>query len=89
MTQRFIWDYETSLANAPQTIAFGVKMRAPVLIKCGTEAQNRCWLPRMLNGSDWWCQENAEPGAGSDLAAIKTTAVREGHERFIALVRDA
>jgi len=83
VTQRFIWDYETSLANAPPTIAFGLKMLAPVLIKFGTEEQKRYWLPRMLNGSDWWCQGYSEPGAGSDLAAIKTTAVRDGDEYVI------
>jgi alkylation response protein AidB-like acyl-CoA dehydrogenase len=83
VTQRFIWDYESSLAHAPRTIAFGLHMLAPVLIKFGNEDQKRHWLPRMLNGSDWWCQGYSEPGAGSDLAAIKTTAVRDGDEYVI------
>lgn len=83
VTQRFIWDYESGLANAPPVIAFGLKMLAPVLIKYGSEAQRRHWLPRMLNGDDWWCQGYSEPGAGSDLAAVKTTAVREGDEYVI------
>src|SRR5687768_7318615 len=83
VTQRLIWDYETSLAHAPHTIPFGLSMLAPVLIKFGTEAQKRYWLPRMLDGSDWWCQGYSEPGAGSDLAAIKTTAVRDGDDYVV------
>jgi len=83
VTQRFIWDYEAGLANAPPVIAFGLKMLAPVLLKYGTEDQRRHWLPRMLNGEDWWCQGYSEPGAGSDLAGVKTTAVREGDEYVI------
>lgn len=83
VTQRFIWDYECAVANAPPTIAFGLNMLAPVLIKFATEAQKQYWLPRMLNGSDWWCQGYSEPGAGSDLAAIKTTAVRDGDDYVI------
>lgn len=51
-------------------------MLGPVLIKYGNEAQKRHWLPRILDGSDWWCQGYSEPGAGSDLAAVKTSAVR-------------
>ena len=82
-TQSFIWDYESSLANAPPTIAFGLKMLAPVLIKYGSEDQRRHWLPRMLRGDDWWCQGYSEPGAGSDLAGVKTTAVREGDHYVI------
>jgi alkylation response protein AidB-like acyl-CoA dehydrogenase len=83
VTQRFIWDYESSLAHAPRAIAFGLNMLAPVLIKFGNEEQKAHWLPRMLNGSDWWCQGYSEPGAGSDLAAVKTTAVRDGDEYVI------
>ncbi|WP_332769265.1 acyl-CoA dehydrogenase family protein [Phenylobacterium sp.] len=83
VTQRFIWDYEKSLAHAPPTVAFGLNMLAPVLIKFGSEAQKGYWLPRMLNGDDWWCQGYSEPGAGSDLAAVKTTAVRDGDEYVI------
>jgi alkylation response protein AidB-like acyl-CoA dehydrogenase len=52
-------------------------MLGPVLIKYGNEAQKRHWLPRILDGSDWWCQGYSEPGAGSDLAAVRTTAVRK------------
>ena len=74
--EKFIFENECALANAPRIVPFGVNMLGPVLIKYGNEAQKRYWLPRILDGSDWWCQGYSEPGAGSDLAAVKTTAVR-------------
>jgi alkylation response protein AidB-like acyl-CoA dehydrogenase len=76
--QRFIFDNESALAHAPRVVPFGVNMLGPVLIKYGSEEQKRHWLPRILDGSDWWCQGYSEPGAGSDLAGLKTTAVRNG-----------
>jgi len=74
--QKFIFDNECALAHAPRIEPFGVNMLGPVLIKYGSEAQKRRWLPRILDGSDWWCQGYSEPGAGSDLASVKTTALR-------------
>jgi alkylation response protein AidB-like acyl-CoA dehydrogenase len=74
--EKFIFENECSLANAPRIVPFGVNMLGPVLIKYGDEAQKRYWLPRILSGADWWCQGYSEPGAGSDLAAVRTTAVR-------------
>ncbi len=76
--QRFIFETEVALAHAPRIVPFGLSMLAPVLIKYGSKAQKRHWLPRILDGTDWWCQGYSEPGAGSDLAALKTSAVREG-----------
>ena len=76
--QKFIFELECALAHAPRVVPFGVGMLGPVLIKYGNEAQKRHWLPRILSGEDWWCQGYSEPGAGSDLAGVKTTAVREG-----------
>jgi len=76
--QRFIFENECALAHAPRIVPFGVNMLGPVLVKYGNEAQKRHWLPRILDGSDWWCQGYSEPGAGSDLASVKTTAIREG-----------
>ena len=58
-------------------------MLGPVLIKYGSEAQKRHWLPRILDGTDWWCQGYSEPGAGSDLAAVQTTAVRDGDDYIV------
>ena len=62
---------------------FGVNMLAPVLIKFGSEAQKAHYLPRILDGTDWWCQGYSEPGAGSDLASLKTSAVREGDHYIV------
>ena len=76
--EKFIFEHECALAYAPRTVPFGVNMLGPVLIKYGSEAQKRHWLPRILSGADWWCQGYSEPGAGSDLASVKTSAVREG-----------
>ncbi len=76
--QAFIFENECALAGAPRIVPFGLSMLGPVLIKYGTEAQKRHYLPRILDGSDWWCQGYSEPGAGSDLASLKTTAVRDG-----------
>ena len=78
VTQKYIFEVEVALANAPRIVPFGVSMLGPVLIKYGSEEQKRYWLPRILDGSDWWCQGYSEPGAGSDLASVKTTAVRDG-----------
>ena len=76
--QKFIFEHECALAHAPRIVPFGVNMLGPVLVKYGNEAQKRYWLPRILDGSDWWCQGYSEPGAGSDLASVKTMAVRDG-----------
>ena len=76
--QRFIFENECAIAGAPRIVPFGLNMLGPVLIKYGTEAQKHHWLPRILDGSDWWCQGYSEPGAGSDLASLRTSAVRDG-----------
>ena len=76
--QTFIFEHECALAHAPRIPLFGISMLGPVLIKYGSDAQRHHWLPRILSGDDWWCQGYSEPGAGSDLASVKTTAVREG-----------
>ncbi|WBO22281.1 acyl-CoA dehydrogenase family protein [Sphingomonas abietis] len=76
--QHNIFDTETGLAYAPRIIPFGLSMLAPVLIKFGSDEQKRHFLPRILDGTDWWCQGYSEPGAGSDLASLRTSAVRDG-----------
>jgi len=78
VVQGFIFETECALAYAPRVVPFGVNMLGPVLIKFGTEEQKRHWLPRILDGSDWWCQGYSEPGAGSDLAGLKMRAQRNG-----------
>jgi len=74
--QRHIWEEECAAHNTPRVVPFGFSMLAPVLQKFGSKEQNDYWLPRMLKGEDWWCQGYSEPGAGSDLASLKTTAVK-------------
>jgi alkylation response protein AidB-like acyl-CoA dehydrogenase len=74
--EKFIFEHECCIAHAPRIVPFGVNMLGPVLIKFGNEKQKRHWLPRILDGSDWWCQGYSETGAGSDLAAVSTTAAR-------------
>jgi len=76
--QRHIFEEECAQANAPRVVPFGLTMLAPVLQKFGSEAQKAHYLPRILSGEDWWCQGYSEPGAGSDLASLKTRAVRDG-----------
>jgi alkylation response protein AidB-like acyl-CoA dehydrogenase len=78
VVQKFIFDNECALEHAPRILPFGLSMLGPVLIKYGSEAQKQRWLPRILDGSDWWCQGYSEPGAGSDLASLKTSARRDG-----------
>lgn len=74
----FIFESECALAGAPDVVPYGLGELAPVLIKYGTRAQKEHWLPRILNDDDWWCQGYSEPGAGSDLASLKTAAVLDG-----------
>jgi alkylation response protein AidB-like acyl-CoA dehydrogenase len=76
--QRHIWEEECAAAGTPPILPFGVNMVAPVIMAFGSEAQKAHFLPRILNCEDWWCQGYSEPGAGSDLASLKTTAERRG-----------
>jgi len=74
--ERHIFDEECADAGTPLQLPFGLKMVAPVIMKFGNEAQKARFLPRILAGEDWWCQGYSEPGAGSDLASLKTRAVQ-------------
>ena len=76
--QQYLFLDEMQQAPAPPPLAFGVNMLGPVLIAFGSEAQKRRFLPRIANIDDWWCQGFSEPGAGSDLASLRTTAKRDG-----------
>ena len=64
-------------------MSFGLAMLGPVVIKFGSEEQKAEILPRILDGTDWWCQGYSEPGAGSDLASLKTRADRDGDQYVI------
>ncbi len=83
MTQRYIYDEEFALAGAPRLPPFGPAMCAPVLLKFGTAVQKEQFLPRIRAGDDFWVQGYSEPGAGSDLAAVKTRAERVGDHYVI------
>jgi alkylation response protein AidB-like acyl-CoA dehydrogenase len=76
--QRHIFLDELHQAPAPEPLSFNVSMIGPVLIAFGSEEQKAHFLPRALNADDWWAQGFSEPGAGSDLASLKTAAVRDG-----------
>jgi alkylation response protein AidB-like acyl-CoA dehydrogenase len=76
--QRMIFTEENQAAPAPEPLSFNITMIGPVLAQFGTEEQKSRFLPRAKNLDDWWCQGFSEPGAGSDLASLKTSARREG-----------
>ncbi|MDR3539125.1 MAG: acyl-CoA dehydrogenase family protein [Acetobacteraceae bacterium] len=76
--QKMIFLEENLMAPAPELLSFNITMLGPVLIQFGTEAQKKRFLPRAANLDDWWCQGFSEPGAGSDLASLKTAAKRDG-----------
>lgn len=80
--RKYIYANELAAANAPEMIPFGVKMVAPVIYTYGSEAQKRRFLPDILESNVWWCQGYSEPGAGSDLASLKTKALRRG-DRYV------
>jgi len=81
--QQHIWEEECARAGTPPILPFGVNMVAPVIIAFGNEAQKRHYLPRILSCDDWWCQGYSEPGSGSDLASLKTRAVRDGEHYLV------
>jgi len=76
--QKYIFREELQMWPAPMPLGFNINMCGPVVIQFGTPEQKARFLPRMLNLDDWWCQGFSEPGAGSDLAGLKTKAVLEG-----------
>ena len=82
-TQRYIWSEENARVNAVMPLPFGVSMVGPVIYTFGNEEQKARHLPGIRSGEVWWCQGYSEPGAGSDLASLKTTAVRDGDHYVI------
>ena len=82
-TQKYIYETERGLAGIPDVIPFGLKMVAPVIYTFGTEEQKARFLPRILSSDDWWCQGYSEPGAGSDLAALTTSAEYAGDNYIV------
>ena len=78
ITQRYLYEEQFGLAGAPLLPSFGPSMCASVLLRFGSQQQKDRFLPRIREGDDFWVQGYSEPGAGSDLAALKTRAVRDG-----------
>lgn len=76
--QRYIFASELAVAGAPPLSPMGLGMCGPVLIGHGTAAQKAHYLPRMLDGQDFWCQGYSEPGSGSDLASLQMSAKDDG-----------
>lgn len=82
-TQKYIFNNEAAAAQAPRIIPFGLTMVAPVIYTFGNEEQKQRFLPDILSSKVWWCQGYSEPNAGSDLAGLKTRAVRDGDHYIV------
>jgi alkylation response protein AidB-like acyl-CoA dehydrogenase len=83
IVQQHIFEEERAACNAPGQNPFAQKMLAPVLQTFGNAAQQEYFLPRIIAGEDWWCQGYSEPGSGSDLASLRTSAVRQGDHYIV------
>jgi pimeloyl-CoA dehydrogenase len=83
IAERLILLDEMARACAPMPLGFNIAMLGPVLLRYGTEAQKRYFLPRLSNLDTWFCQGFSEPGSGSDLASLRTRAVREGDHYIV------
>ena len=81
--QKHIFDEECASADAPRLMPFGLSMVGPVIYTYGTPEQKAQHLPGILSGETWWCQGYSEPGSGSDLASLKTRAVRDGDHYIV------
>ena len=81
--EKYIFDEEMARGGTPRVVPFGVNMVAPVIIAFGSAEQKAYYLPRILNGDDWWCQGYSEPGSGSDLASLTTKAERDGDDYIV------
>jgi alkylation response protein AidB-like acyl-CoA dehydrogenase len=81
--RRQIWLDEMQLAGVPEPLAFNAKMVGPVIAQFGSEELKERFLPPTANIDIWWCQGFSEPEAGSDLASLRTTAVRDGDSYVI------
>jgi alkylation response protein AidB-like acyl-CoA dehydrogenase len=83
VVQQHLFDEACAAVGAPPQIPFSLRMVAPVLMTFGNAAQQNHFLPRIISGEDWWCQGYSEPGSGSDLASLRTSAVREGDHYLV------
>ena len=83
LMQQHIFNEENALAGAPMIMPFSISMVGPVIYTFGTDEQKKQHLPGIMDGSLWWCQGYSEPGSGSDLASLKTSAVRDGDNYIV------
>ncbi|MBN9085646.1 MAG: acyl-CoA dehydrogenase family protein [Reyranella sp.] len=82
-TQRYIFARECTAVDAPRIFSMGLRMVGPVIMKFGTPEQKAKYLPKIVAGDITFCQGYSEPGSGSDLASLKTRAVRDGDDYVI------
>ncbi len=82
-TQRFVLTEELELAGAPALSPFGLSMVGPAIMQFGTPEQQERFLPPILRGDEVWCQGYSEPGSGSDLASLRTTARIDGDDLIV------
>ncbi|MEC3916611.1 acyl-CoA dehydrogenase family protein [Nocardia sp. CDC160] len=81
--QRHLWEDEMQLASVPEPLTFNAQMIGPVIAQFGSEELKQRFLPPTANLDIWWCQGFSEPDAGSDLASLRTTAVRDGDSYLV------
>lgn len=83
-TQKYIFFSESGEAKAPRIVPFGLSMVAPVIFSYGNDEQKQRFLPDILASNIWWCQGYSEPNSGSDLASLKTKAIKDGDDYIIS-----
>lgn len=83
IVERYIWQIECSRASAAMPSPIGLGLVGPVVMRFGTPEQQQRYLPAILSGEDYWCQGFSEPGAGSDLASLRTRAVLDGDQYIV------
>ena len=81
--EKYIFATEMAEADAPGIITFGLGMVGPIIYTFGDDAQKQRFLPDILESNVWWCQGYSEPGAGSDLASLKTKADLDGDHYIV------
>ena len=81
LIEQVIYSQEAGAFDVPDSVfAIGIQLGGPTVVAHGTEEQKKRWLPKLLSGEEIWCQLFSEPGAGSDLASLRTRAERDGDE---------
>lgn len=81
--QRHLWQDEMQLASVPDPLTFNAQMVGPVIAHFGSQELKQRFLPPTAALDIWWCQGFSEPDAGSDLASLRTTAVRDGDSYIV------